>query len=124
MTKILVVEDDKANCIMIARHLQIRGYDVITASNGLDAIHLAQNELPDLILMDMGLPIIDGWQATREIKQHEKTNHIPIIAVTAFAMVEEQDLSRTAGCDDYEPKPIEFPRLFSKIQALLPQHNK
>lgn len=124
MAKILIVEDDKANCVMIARHLQLRGYQVSTASNGLDAIKQAQNELPDLVLMDMGLPVIDGWQATRRLKDTEKTRNIPIIALTAFAMLEDQERSRAVGCDDYETKPIEFPRLFNKIQVLLTAHKK
>jgi CheY-like chemotaxis protein len=119
MTKILLVEDDALNREMVMRRLTWEGYQVISATDGAAAIELAAVELPDLILMDMGLPILNGWQATQRIKATLATRHIPIIALTAYALTEDRDRSIAAGCDDYESKPINFARLQAKIQALL-----
>ena len=119
MTKILLVEDDMLNREMVTRRLAWEGYQVISAEDGATAVALAETELPDLILMDLGLPILNGWQATQRIKATPNTRHIPIIALTAYALTEDRDKSIAAGCDDYESKPINFARLQAKIQALL-----
>lgn len=119
MSKILVVEDDKMNHDMLIRRLKWEGYEVIGATNGSEGIALAQTEQPDLILMDMGLPILNGWQATSRIKMSQQTRHIPVIALTAYALTEDRQSSLNAGCDEYESKPVNFPRLLRKIQALL-----
>ncbi len=119
MTKILLVEDDVFNREMVTRRLAWEGYQVISAEDGATAVALAETELPDLILMDLGLPILNGWQATQRIKATPNTRHIPIIALTAYALTEDRDESIAAGCDDYESKPINFARLQAKIQALL-----
>jgi len=119
MTKILLVEDDMFNREMVTRRLAWEGYQVISAEDGATAVALAETELPDLILMDLGLPILNGWQATQRIKATPNTRHIPIIALTAYALTEDRDESIAAGCDDYESKPINFARLQAKIQALL-----
>jgi CheY-like chemotaxis protein len=119
MTKILLVEDDTLNREMVTRRLAWEGYQVISAADGAAAVELAEVELPDLILMDMGLPILNGWQATQRIKATPGTRHIPIVALTAYALAEDRDKSIAAGCDDYESKPINFVRLQAKIQALL-----
>ena len=119
MTKILLVEDDPLNREMMTRRLAWEGYQVISAVDGAAAVELAEGELPDLILMDIGLPILNGWQATQRIKATPATRHIPIIALTAYVLTEDHDKSIAAGCDDYESKPINFARLQAKIQALL-----
>src|SRR5215212_5869691 len=119
MTKILLVEDDTLNREMVTRRLAWEGYQVISAADGAAAVELAIQDLPDLILMDLGLPILNGWQATRRIKATPGTQHIPIIALTAYALTEDRDKSIAAGCDDYEPKPINFAQLQAKIEALL-----
>ena len=119
MTKILLVEDDTLNREMVMRRLAWEGYQVISAEDGATAVALAETELPDLILMDLGLPILNGWQATTRIKAMPRTQHIPIIALTAYALTEDRDKSIAAGCDDYESKPINFAQLQAKIQALL-----
>jgi two-component system cell cycle response regulator DivK len=119
MTKILLVEDDTLNREMVMRRLAWEGYQVISAEDGATAVALAETELPDLILMDLGLPILNGWTATRRIKATPSTQHIPIIALTAYALTEDRDKSIAAGCDDYELKPINFVQLQAKIQALL-----
>lgn len=119
MTTILIVEDNEMNLDMLSRRLSRRGYQIITATDGEKGIELATFHLPDLILMDMSLPIINGWDATRKIKQHQSTNHIPIIALTAHAMESDRQEALTAGCDDYDTKPIEIERLLSKIEDLL-----
>jgi len=119
MTKILLVEDDMLNREMVTRRLAWEGYQVISAEDGATAVALAEAELPDLILMDLGLPILNGWQATQRIKATPSTQHIPIIALTAYALTEDRDKSIAAGCDDYESKPINFARLQAKIQKLL-----
>jgi two-component system cell cycle response regulator DivK len=119
MTKILLVEDDTLNREMVTRRLTWEGYQVISAGDGATAVALAEAELPDLILMDLGLPILNGWQATQRIKATLHTQHIPIIALTAYVLNEDRDKSIAAGCDDYESKPINFARLQAKIEALL-----
>lgn len=119
MTKILLVEDDALNREMVTRRLAWEGFEVITAQDGAEAVVLAEAEQPNLILMDLGLPILNGWQATQRIKSTPSTRHIPIIALTAYALTEDRDKSLAAGCDDYESKPIDFVRLRAKMQALL-----
>jgi two-component system, cell cycle response regulator DivK len=116
---ILVIEDDEMNMDMITQRLELRGYRVLGAVDGLDGIDLAREELPDLILMDVNLPEIDGWEATRRLKAEPATRHIPVVALTAHAMVRDRDKALQAGCDDYETKPVDFQRLLSKIEALL-----
>ena len=117
--KILVIEDDEMNMDMITQRLELRGYRVLGAVDGLDGIDLAREELPDLILMDVNLPEIDGWETTRRLKAEPATRHIPVVALTAHAMAGDRDKALQAGCDDYETKPVNFQRLLSKIEALL-----
>lgn len=121
MAKILLVEDDEMNRDMLARRLERRGYQVVMAVDGEQGLMLAQSEAPDLILMDMSLPVLDGWEATRQLKAAPATQAIPILALTAHAMAGDREKAVEAGCDDYDTKPIEFPRLLGKIQALLAQ---
>ena len=119
MTKILLVEDNEMNRDMLSRRLVRKGFEVVMAIDGEQAVALAQSELPDLILMDMSLPVIDGWEATRRVKAADATSNIPIIALTAHAMSGDREKTLKAGCDDYDTKPIEMPRLLEKIDALL-----
>ena len=119
MARILLVEDNEDNRDMLIRRLQRRGYDVLVAIDGQEGVALAQSELPDLILMDMGLPVLDGWEATGQIKTDPNTYHIPIIGLSANAMAGDRERGLDAGCDDYDTKPIEINRLLEKIQALL-----
>jgi two-component system cell cycle response regulator DivK len=119
MAKILLVEDDMLNREMVTRRLIWEGYQIITAEDGAQAIALAQSEQPDLILLDMGLPIMNGWQAAQRLKADTSTSAIPIIALTAYALNEDRAKSLEVGCDEYETKPVDFPRLHAKIQALL-----
>jgi CheY-like chemotaxis protein len=119
MATILIVEDNAINQDLLARRLRWEGFEVITASDGRQGVDTAQIAMPDLILMDMSLPKLDGWQATRLIKSTSMTQTIPIIALTAYAMAEDQQKCLAAGCDDYETKPIEFARLLDKMRALL-----
>lgn len=119
MYKILLVEDNEMNRDMLSRRLIRKGYQVVMASDGLQGIEMAKSESPNLILMDMSLPVIDGWDATRELKAAEGTNHIPIIALTAHAMASDRDKAFEAGCDDFDTKPIEWSRLLEKIQVFL-----
>ena len=121
MKKILVVEDNEMNRDMVGRRLQRRGYYVVVAVDGQEGIDMAHSEDPDLILMDMSLPVLNGWEATRKLKQDERTKGIPIIALTAHAMASDRESAIEAGCDDYDTKPLEFSRLISKIHALLPE---
>ncbi|MBK9942914.1 MAG: response regulator [Kouleothrix sp.] len=120
MSTILVVEDEAMIRDMIERMLKISGYQVITASDGAQAVSLAFSERPDLILMDMGLPVLNGWQATQRIKAKPETRLIPVIALTAYALTEDRERCFAVGCNEYETKPIEFARLLAKIRALLP----
>jgi CheY-like chemotaxis protein len=124
MAKVLLVEDDPTNQDMISRRLRWEGYQVIIASDGAEAVTLAQAELPDVILLDMGLPILNGWQATKQIKGMSETSGLPIIALTAYAMTEDQADAIAAGCDEYETKPIDFARLFGKMRALIERTSK
>jgi len=119
MAKILLVEDNEMNRDMLSRRLARKGYDVIIAEDGEKGIALAKSEAPDLILMDLSLPIVDGWEATKRIKAAVQTTSIPIIALTAHAMPEDRDKALAAGCDDYDTKPVELPRLLEKIEGLL-----
>lgn len=119
MATILLVEDNEMNRDMLSRRLRKKGYEVVVAEDGQRGIDLARSEKPDLVLMDMSLPIVDGWQATRTLKQDEATRAIPVIALTAHAMSDDREKALGAGCDDYDTKPVELPRLLGKIQALL-----
>jgi two-component system, cell cycle response regulator DivK len=119
MQSILLVEDNEMNRDMIARHLDYYGYTVLTADNGMDAVSIARSAAPDLILMDMSLPVLDGWEATRQIKAAPESGHIPVIALTAHAMASDRLMCFEAGCSDYEGKPIDFARLLAKIRTLL-----
>lgn len=119
MQTILIVEDESVIRDMIERMLKIAGYRAVMAENGARAVEVAQQAQPALILMDMGLPIMNGWDATSTIKRLPETQHIPVIALTAYALTEDRERCFAAGCDDYETKPIEFPRLLSKIRRLL-----
>jgi two-component system, cell cycle response regulator DivK len=117
--KILLVEDNEMNRDMLSRRLQRKGYEVILALDGGQGLALAQEQAPDLILMDMSLPVLDGWEATRRLKAQAETQAIPIIALTAHAMEGDRVKALEAGCDDYDTKPIELPRLLDKITVLL-----
>jgi CheY-like chemotaxis protein len=119
MARILLVEDNEMNRDMLSRRLERRGYGVLIATDGAQGVSLALQERPDLILMDMSLPVLDGWEATRQIKQAADTRHIPVIALTAHAMSTDEERARQAGCDDFDTKPIELARLLSKIEAQL-----
>lgn len=119
MVKILLVEDNETNRDMLSRRLARKGYEVIIAVDGAEGINAARQQTPDLILMDMSLPVLDGWEATRQLKSEVATRHIPIIALTAHAMAGDREKAIEAGCDEYETKPVEFQRLLSKIEAIL-----
>ena len=119
MSKILLVEDNYRNRNMLSRRLERRNYEVVIAMDGESGLAMAASEAPDLILMDMSLPILDGWEATRRLKADAATQHIPVIALTAHAMSSDRDKALEAGCDDYDTKPIELPRLLEKIETLL-----
>lgn len=119
MTTLLLVEDNEMNRDMLGRRLQRRGYEVLIAVDGGEGITRAQSDHPDLILMDMSLPVLDGWEATRRLKAAADTRNIPIIALTAHAMSGDREKALEAGCDDYDTKPIELESLLGKIEALL-----
>ena len=119
MTTILVVEDNEMNREMLTRRLERKGYKVLLATDGHTSIEVARANMPDLILMDMSLPFVDGWEATRRMKADHALKHIPVIALTAHAMANDRDKALEAGCDDYDTKPIELPRLLGKIENLL-----
>ena len=119
MSTILIVEDNEMNRDMLSRRLARRGYEVVIAVDGETGIEAARTSAPDLILMDMSLPVMDGWEATRRMKSDETLRHIPVIALTAHAMARDRDKALEAGCDDYDTKPIELPRLLAKIETLL-----
>ena len=119
MPKILLVEDDELNRDMLARRLTRRAYEVVIAPDGRTAIDLAESEIPDVILMDLNLPEIDGWEATRRLKSDHMTRHIPIIALTAYAMTYDRDSALEAGCNDFETKPVDFCQLLGKIDKWL-----
>ena len=118
--KLLLVEDNEMNRDMLSRRLLRRGYEIVMAVDGGQGVEMAGSELPDLILMDMSLPVIDGWEATRRIKAAQATRHIPVIGLTAHAMAGDREKAIEAGCDDYDTKPVELDRLIGKIEALLP----
>ncbi|PSN20835.1 two-component system response regulator [filamentous cyanobacterium CCP5] len=119
MAKILLVEDNEMNQDMLSRRLNRKGYEVIIASDGAKGLAMSMSDKPDIVLMDMSLPIMDGWEATRRLKADSSTKNIPVIALTAHAMSGDREKSLSAGCDDYETKPIELPRLLQKIENLL-----
>ena len=119
MPKILLVEDNEMNRDMLSRRLQRKGYEVVLALDGQAGVEMSQTQAPDLVLMDMSLPVLDGWEATRRLKTDASTRHIPIIALTAHAMSSDREKALEAGCDDYDTKPVELPRLLAKIEALL-----
>ena len=124
MSKILLVEDNEMNRDMLSRRLTRKGFEVLIAIDGREAIDLAQSESPDLILMDMSLPVIDGWEATRRLKADQTTGGIPIIALTAHAMSGDREKCQEAGCDDYDTKPIELQRLLEIMQKHLAPRQK
>lgn len=119
MVKILLVEDNEDNRDMLIRRLQRRGYEVVVALDGAEGVNMAQSEMPDLVLMDMGLPVLDGWEAAGILKADPHTHYIPIIGLSANAMAGDRERGLQAGCDDYDTKPIDMNRLLEKIQALL-----
>jgi two-component system cell cycle response regulator DivK len=119
MPKILLIEDDETNIDMLSRRLQSKGYHVVAALDGRQGHSLARSENPDLILMDISLPTMDGWEVSRLLKASQATRHIPIIALTAHALITDREKAREVGCDEYETKPIEFGRLSRKIDNLL-----
>jgi CheY-like chemotaxis protein len=119
MTKILLVEDNEMNRDMLSRRLARKGYEVSIAVDGQQGVEMAERDMPDLILMDMSLPVLDGWEATRRLKAADATRAIPIIALTAHAMSGDRERALDAGCDDYDTKPIELPRLLEKIESML-----
>ena len=121
MAKLLIVEDNEMNRDMLSRRLQRRGFTTIIATDGEMGVAMARSEAPDLILMDMSLPVIDGWEASRQLKADPATAAIPIIALTAHAMTSDRDKALQAGCNDYDTKPVDLPRLLGKIDALLGQ---
>ena len=117
--KILYVEDNEDNIFMLKNRLTRAGHTVVVATDGAQGVAMASSEQPDVILMDLSLPVLDGWQATREIKAAADTKHIPVIALTANAMAGDREKALTAGCDDYDTKPVELPRLLGKIKQLV-----
>jgi CheY-like chemotaxis protein len=119
MAKILLVEDNEMNRDMLSRRLERKGYTVVLAVDGQQGLDMAASETPDLILMDMSLPVMDGWEATRRLKSSEATRRIPVISLTAHAMAGDREKAIEAGADDYDTKPVEFARLLGKIEALL-----
>lgn len=119
MAKILIVEDNEMNLDMLSRRLERRGYEVIIAIDGAQGVKLAKEGKPQLILMDMSLPVMDGWEATRRIKADDEVKGIPVIALTAHAIAGDREKALAAGCDEYETKPVKFPRLLAKIKEFL-----
>jgi CheY-like chemotaxis protein len=123
MSRILLVEDNEMNRDMLSRRLERKAYEVIIAIDGQAGVNMASSESPDLILMDLSLPVIDGWEATRRLKANPATQSIPVIALTAHAMASDEQKALQAGCDDYDTKPVNFQRLLGKIEALLTNAN-
>lgn len=119
MPKILLVEDNEMNRDMLSRRLERKGYEVVMAFDGEQGVNMARAEAPELILMDLSLPVLDGWEATRRLKAAPETKRIPVIALTAHALSGDKEKAMEAGCDDYDSKPIELPRLLEKIETLL-----
>ena len=124
MTKILYVEDNEDNVYMLTRRLERAGFEVAVAADGEQGIEMARTERPDLILMDLSLPVLDGWEATRRLKAAEATRNIPIIALSAHAMPGDREKALGAGCDEYDAKPVKLPGLLAKIRALLPEASR
>ena len=120
MTKILYIEDNEDNIYMLSRRLTRKGFEVIIAKDGAEGLEKAQSDAPDLIIMDLDLPVMDGWEATRRLKASDATRAIPVIALSAHAMAEDRDKALEAGCDDFDTKPIDFERLLGKIHSRLP----
>jgi two-component system, cell cycle response regulator DivK len=118
MPKVLLVEDNEANRDMLTRRLQRRGFVVVFAVDGAEGVAKSKTELPDIVLMDMSLPVMNGWEATRAIKADVATKHIPVVALTAHSMAGDREKAMEAGCDDYDTKPVELPRLLEKMAAL------
>lgn len=121
MTKILIVEDNEMNRDMLSRRLARQGFEIAIAIDGRQGVEMAISEKPDLILMDMSLPVINGWEATEKVKSNPETKTIPVIALTAHAMAEDREKCIAAGCDDFDTKPVDLPRLVEKIKTLLAQ---
>jgi two-component system cell cycle response regulator DivK len=119
MTKVLLVEDNEMNRDMLSRRLMRRGFEVIFATDGKEGVDTARREKPDIILMDLSLPIMDGWEATRRVKSDDATRSVPVIGLTARAMMGDREKAMEAGCDDYDTKPVELDRLIGKIERLL-----
>jgi CheY-like chemotaxis protein len=119
MVKILYIEDNEDNLYMLSNRLKRRGYDVVAARDGQSGIAMAASDSPALILMDLSLPVMDGWEATRQLKSATETRHIPVIALSAHSMAGDREKALAAGCDDYDTKPVELTRLLAKIAALL-----
>jgi two-component system cell cycle response regulator DivK len=119
MPTVLLIEDNEMNRDMLSRRLARRGFEVLLAADGREGVEAARREIPDIILMDMSLPVLDGWGATRILKAEEPTRNIPVIALTAHAMAGDRAKALACGCDDYDTKPIEMPRLLEKIDRLL-----
>ena len=123
MTKILYVEDNEDNLYMLTNRLYRAGYEVAIAEDGEEGVKMSRSENPALIIMDLGLPVLDGWEAIRQIKSSPETKHIPIIALTAHAMSYDRGKAREAGCDDFDTKPVDMPRLMEKIRSLLKERS-
>jgi CheY-like chemotaxis protein len=121
MTRILYIEDNEDNIFMLANRLKRKGYEVIVARDGAQGVEMTQRESPNLVLMDLGLPVLDGWQAISQLKTAPETSTIPIIALSAHAMAPDRERAFAAGCDDFDTKPVDLPRLLGKIEALLPK---
>ncbi len=119
MVKVLLVEDNEMNRDMLSRRLTKRGYEVIMAIDGQQGVDMAVSEKPDIILLDMSLPVVDGWEAAQQIKANEASKGVPLIALTAHAMASDRERALSAGCDDFDTKPVELPRLLGKMEALL-----
>ena len=119
MPRILLIEDNEMNRDMLSRRLERKGYETIIAVDGQEGVEKTESEMPDLILMDMSLPVLDGWEATRKLKSSSTTQDIPIIGLSAHAMSGDREKAIEAGCDDYDTKPVELPRLLEKIETLL-----
>ncbi|HEV7868819.1 MAG TPA: response regulator [Chthoniobacteraceae bacterium] len=120
MKRLLLVEDNEMNRDMLSRRLTRRGFDIVLAVDGAEGLTMAMRHQPDLIIMDMSLPVLDGWESTRQLKEQTETKGIPVLALTAHAMAGERDRALAAGCDEYDTKPVDFTRLLSKIAILLP----
>ena len=118
MAKVLLVEDNEMNRDMLSRRLQRRGFDVVIAVDGAQGVAMSKTEAPDIVLMDMSLPVMNGWEATRAIKADAATQHVPVIALTAHSMAGDREKAMAAGCDDYDVKPVDLPRLLEKMAAL------